>query len=55
MYRTGYPANHRHELARHAPGVDLNTVVSLIASTHSRAGLRVRAEIDRGAIPPGSR
>jgi hypothetical protein len=44
MYRTGSPPNHRHELVRHAL-VDLNTIVSLIGSTHSRAGLHVRAEL----------
>jgi len=33
--------------------VDLNTIVSLIGSTHSRAGLRVRPELDRGRYPAG--
>jgi hypothetical protein len=32
--------------------VDLATIVSLIGST-SRAGLRVRSELDRGAYPSG--
>jgi hypothetical protein len=31
--------------------VDLNTIVSLIGSTHSHAGLHVRAELDRGRYP----
>jgi Rhodopirellula transposase DDE domain len=38
---------------RGTPLVDLATIVSLIASTHSRAGLRVRAELDRGPYPSG--
>ena len=36
---------------RGTPLVDLATIVSLIGSTHSRAGLRVRSELDRGAYP----
>ena len=35
------------------PLVDLATIVSLIGSTHSQAGLRVRSEIDRGRYPGG--
>jgi len=38
---------------RGTPLVDLATIVSLIGSTHSRAGLRVRSELDRGAYPSG--
>ena len=38
---------------RGTPLVDLNTVVSLIGSTHSLAGLHVRAELDRGRYPAG--
>jgi hypothetical protein len=38
---------------RGTPLVNLATVVSLIGSTHSRAGLRVRSEIDRGQYPGG--
>jgi hypothetical protein len=38
---------------RGTPLVDLATIVSLIASTHSRAGLHVRAELDRGPYPSG--
>ena len=38
---------------RGRPLVDLNTIVSLIGSTHSRAGLHVRAELDRGRYPAG--
>jgi hypothetical protein len=38
---------------RGTPLVDLATIVSLIGSTHSRAGLRVRAELDRGRYPAG--
>ena len=37
---------------RGTPLVDLATIVSLIGSTHSRAGL-VRSELDRGAYPSG--
>jgi hypothetical protein len=40
---------------RGTPLVDLATIVSLIASTHSRAGLHVRAELDRGPYPSGIR
>jgi hypothetical protein len=35
------------------PLVDLATIVSLIGSTHSRSGLRVRSELDRGEYPGG--
>jgi hypothetical protein len=38
---------------RGTPLVDLATIVSLISSTHSRAGLHVRAELDRGQYPAG--
>ena len=38
---------------RGTPLVDLATIVSLIGSTHSRAGLRVRSELDTGAYPGG--
>jgi hypothetical protein len=38
---------------RGTPLVDLATIVSLIGSTHSEAGLHVRAELDRGAYPAG--
>ena len=38
---------------RGTPLVNLATIVSLIGSTHSRAGLRVRSEIDRGRYPGG--
>ena len=38
---------------RGAPLVDLATIVSLIGSTHSRSGLRVRSELDRGQYPSG--
>jgi hypothetical protein len=38
---------------RGTPLVDLATIVSLIGSTHSRAGLHVRAELDRGRYPAG--
>jgi Rhodopirellula transposase DDE domain len=38
---------------RGTPLVDLATIVSLIGSTHSRAGLHVRAELDRGHYPAG--
>jgi len=38
---------------RGTPRVDLATVVSLIGSTHSRSGLRVRSELDRGEYPGG--
>ncbi len=35
------------------PLVNLATIVSLIGSTHSTSGLRVRSEIDRGRYPGG--
>jgi hypothetical protein len=38
---------------RGTPLVDLNTIVSLIGSTHSHSGLHVRAELDRGRYPAG--
>ena len=38
---------------RGTPLVSLATIVSLIGSTHSRSGLRVRSEIDRGRYPGG--
>ena len=38
---------------RGTPLVDLATIVSLIGSTHSRTGLHVRAELDRGLYPAG--
>jgi hypothetical protein len=38
---------------RGRPLVSLATIVSLIASTRSKAGLRVRSEIDQGAYPTG--
>jgi Rhodopirellula transposase DDE domain len=38
---------------RGTPLVDLATIVSLIGSTHSRSGLHVRAELDRGRYPAG--
>ncbi len=38
---------------RGTPLVNLATVVSLIGSTHSRSGLRVRSEVDRGRYPGG--
>ncbi len=38
---------------RGTPLVNLATIVSLIGSTHSTAGLRVRSEIDRGRYPGG--
>ena len=38
---------------RGTPLVDLATIVSLIASTRSTSGLRVRSEIDRGRYPGG--
>lgn len=38
---------------RGTPLVSLATIVSLIASTHSRSGLRVRSEIDRRRYPDG--
>jgi len=40
---------------RGTPLVNLATIVSLIGSTHSTAGLRVRSELDRGAYPGGVR
>jgi len=33
--------------------VSLAAIVSLIASTHSRSGLRVRSELDRRRYPDG--
>ena len=39
---------------RGTPLVDLATIVSLIGSTHSRSGLRVRSELDRGQYPAAS-
>jgi hypothetical protein len=38
---------------RGIPLVNLATIVSLIGSTHSTSGLRVRSEIDRGRYPGG--
>jgi len=38
---------------RGTPLIDLATIVSLIGSTQSRSGLRVRSELDRGAYPSG--
>jgi Rhodopirellula transposase DDE domain len=38
---------------RGTPLVDLATIVSLIGATESRAGLRVRSELDRGRYPAG--
>jgi hypothetical protein len=38
---------------RGTPLVDLATIVSLIGETRSRAGLHVRAELDRGQYPAG--
>ena len=38
---------------RGTPLVDLAPIVSLIGSTRSRAGLHVRAELDRGLFPAG--
>ncbi len=38
---------------RGQPLVNLATIVSLIGSTHSTSGLRVRSEIDRGRYPGG--
>jgi Rhodopirellula transposase DDE domain len=38
---------------RGTPLVNLATIVSLIGATHSRAGLRVRSELDRGQYPSG--
>ncbi len=40
---------------RGTPLVDLATIVSLIGETRSRAGLHVRAELDRGRYPAGVR
>ena len=36
---------------RGTPLVSLAAIVSLIASTHSRSGLRVRSELDRRRYP----
>ena len=38
---------------RGRPLVSLAAIVSLIASTHSRSGLRVRSEIDQRRYPDG--
>ena len=38
---------------RGTPLVNLATIVSLIGATHSRSGLRVRSELDRGRYPSG--
>ena len=38
---------------RGTPLVDFATIVSLIGSTHSTSGLRVRSELDRGRYPGG--
>jgi hypothetical protein len=38
---------------RGTPLIDLATIVSLIGSTHSQSGLRVRSELDRGDYPSG--
>jgi hypothetical protein len=38
---------------RGIPLANLATIVSLIGSTHSTSGLRVRSEIDRGRYPGG--
>jgi len=38
---------------RGTPLVDLATIVSLIGSTRSQSGLRVRSELDRGQYPAG--
>jgi len=38
---------------RGTPLVNLATIVSLIGTTHSRSGLRVRSELDRGHYPSG--
>ena len=38
---------------RGTPLVNLATIVSLIGSTHSTAGLRVRSELDRRRYPGG--
>lgn len=38
---------------RGTPLISLATIVSLIASTHSRSGLRVRSELDRRRYPAG--
>jgi hypothetical protein len=38
---------------RGTPLVNLATIVSLIGATHSRSGLRVRSELDRGHYPSG--
>lgn len=47
------PFSHIATNWRGTPLVDLATIVSLIGSTHSRAGLHVRAELDRGRYPVG--
>ena len=38
---------------RGKPLVDLAAIVSLIAGVHTRSGLRVRSELDRGTYPAG--
>ncbi len=38
---------------RGTPLVNLANIVSLIGATHSRSGLRVRSELDRGHYPSG--
>jgi len=38
---------------RGRPLVDFATIVSLIGSTHSRSGLRIRSELDRRRYPDG--
>ena len=38
---------------RGTPLVSLAAIVSLVASTHSRSGLRFRSEIDRRRYPDG--
>ena len=50
MYRTGYHLTIAMNW-RGTPQVDLNTIVSLIGSTHGRLGLHVRADLDRGRYP----
>jgi hypothetical protein len=54
MYRTGY---HLRIVMhwRGTPLLDVNTIVSLIGSTQSRAGCMSARSSIAGAIPPGSR
>ena len=52
MHRTGYHLTIAMNW-RGTPLVDVNTIVSLIGSTHSRLGLHVRAVLDRGRYPAG--